>query len=258
MNKFIVLFYCFIFISCGNIAHISDSKDLAKMNKLDKSGDSKPVKPPNCQIDLESLNAFYSEIPDDFRDVKRDDKLVEQLKSCPKEEAIKLLTTLLNSNKGNYEVLTKITYLFIKLDHNKIRNTKDMLTLYNAYPYEKSENVKLEPDRVIDMVCDVIFNENDSQAFLSDVFDLKTDGASTTVLYSCLATFFNHQPEMFLSKLKEKPKAKRESVYSSLCTATPKSNLLRQTSNVGKNSDAYLVSQEMSDFMNKSKVCRDF
>ncbi len=256
MTKAAVFLYILSLFGCGsNAQHRVDSSNSANMSKIYNSEIMQESRS-DCSLDLKSIRGFYAKVPDDFRNVDADNQFIARLQACPREPVIARLAELLNSNQRDYEVQTKITYLSIKLDHDQDRNKKKLLELFGSYPYEEKGNALIEPDRVIDMVCDVVLTE-DSVGFLSYVFDLKTDNAMTTMLSSTLAEVFERNPETFLRELKTKSKGKQESVYSSLCTATTKKRLLAAVSKVSTSSDVHALSMDMAAIVNRSPICRE-
>jgi hypothetical protein len=203
----------------------------------------------------EKLKTFYSAVPGDFRDETEDSKFLNELKACPREEIINSIITLQNSYQKDYEMEAKTAYLLVKLKHDERTNKKKLLLSYPSF--EDKDSSKFRKDHLIDMICDVIINDDNDKKFLTDAFELEVDGIMATMLFGVFASEFEKNPENFIRALKVKSKKVKENVYEGVCASIQKDTLTKRLDSIPTNSDIYLNSREMLQFIEQSKVCEN-
>lgn len=256
-----------MFLGCNN--NVIETTQV----EIDKTQIVEEKKPCNFNLE-EKLRTFYSPIPNEFRDLERDEKIKEELQNCPREEIVKSLANLQKSKKQDVEIQAKASYFLIKLNHNRAENGKLLVSTYTAKFKELDKKAKygefkdsFDPYTLMDLICEGLF-ENANGEFLSDAFDLVllSDNAMAETLSGTLASQFEKTPELFLQKLKPKSNkiklgrlslsaiTKTESnkikqkTYSFLFYSIPKDKVLQHLASINKDSEVYSLVEEIQEF----------
>lgn len=200
---------------------------------------------------------------------------IKQIRACPREEIVNSTLELRNSNQDDLEIKAKTSYLLIKLGHNKAENGKTLLDTYSAYrkvilerykdpDYEKKIQNNEYPkifggERIMNLVSDVIAEDDDDKAILTEAFDtaLKTDGGSSLVLFTAFAHEFEKSPEKFLDAIKGKPRETKETVFGRMCFDLTRKGLIKDLSGIPKSSAAYSLSREILGIVKQSADCEE-
>jgi hypothetical protein len=253
MLKNLILLLAITASGCGDLqTNISSSTDTVNSGEI---VNIKQTLDSACQSGLkERLGDFYSSVPGDFRDVNKDTEFINELKECPRGETVNFLNTLRDANKKNLEIKAKTSYLLIKLEFDAESNKKQLLSAYSSYRDESYS--RFGSDYIIDMICDVVINHDADKTFLSKAFELETNGAMATMLYSTFVTEFEKNPEAFLQTLKEKPKAMREKTYGAMCICSSASELTEKLASIPAGSIANAPAKEMMQFIKQNKTCK--
>jgi hypothetical protein len=257
----------------GLIVSVFGCSNVVETTQIDIDKPSIVEKIQTCDIDLEGkLRTFYSPIPDEFRDDVRDAKIFEELQKCPREEVLNSLVALQKSKKNDIEIQAKTAYFLVKLNHNRAKNGKILISTYSAKVKEVLESYKdkdyaekvkrgdfdkdFDLDRLMDLICGFISEENDKQEFLSDAFDLVllSDGAMSETLSGTLANQFEQTPELFLQKLKPKSNKIKQQVYRFLFYSIQKDNIFQQLASINKDSEVYSLVEEIQKFAKTRKT----
>jgi hypothetical protein len=259
MFKFLIFSLIILLFGCSNaVETIQVEADKTNVDKPQIVEEKQP-----CNFNLEGkLKTFYSPIPDDFRDVERDEKILQEIKNCPREEIVKSLENLQKSKKKDIEIQAKTAYFLIKLNYNRVENGKLLFSTYSAKIkeyFKKVDQGKYDDDfyldRLMDLICQVISKEDEEQEFLSDAFDLVplSDGAMSETLSATLADQFEKSPKVFLKKLKPKSNKIRQQTYDFIFYQISKDKAFQHLMPISKDSEVYSMVEEIQKFAKNKK-----
>ncbi len=253
---------------CGNLVK-TNQVEVVKPN-IDKPQIIEEIQ--TCNFNLEEkLRTFYSPIPDEFRDDVRDERILKEIKDCPREEIVNSLLNLQKSKNNDIEIQAKTSYFLIKLNHNRVENGKLLISTYSAKNKEVLESYEDKDyaekvkrgdfDNAFDLfylmglICRMISEDDINNEFLSDAFDLSllSDGAMSESLSGTLAYKFEKSPEIFLTKLKLKSNEIKEHIYGYLFYTMPEDKVLQHLTSIKKDSDVYSLVEEIQKFAKSKK-----